>query len=159
MIKTIRRSVIKGANWVLVGILSLSGFSGCNFIEYYKGDDGSSYATFSFRGTVCSEAGKPINNIQIEIEADGYDNITVLTDTLGRYSTLFQAQVFDNFQIIVSDIDGAENGSYLNDTVSVKIYKEDYEELEKSEWNYGWVNKEINIVLKEKIDAHETDTI
>jgi putative lipoprotein (rSAM/lipoprotein system) len=152
MIKRIHRTITKGANWILAGILSILGFSGCeinNGVEEY----GTPYATFSFHGKVANNAKKPVKGIKVEVcEGQGGYPVTdsVLTNETGQYSIQFQTFPNENFRVIVSDIDGEANGSYQNDTIRVKISDKDYYEKGNGSWNYGLASKEVDVVLKEK---------
>jgi putative lipoprotein (rSAM/lipoprotein system) len=152
MIKRTHRSIIKGVNWILAGILSILGFSGCQYVRTGPDEYGSPYATFSFHGKVTDKAGKPVKDIQVEVRRQIYPvtKEPASTDASGRYSIRFQDDLFEDYQMIVSDIDGEANGSFLNDTVRVKVTKEDYYEEGKSNWDYGSADKEVDIVLKEK---------
>jgi putative lipoprotein (rSAM/lipoprotein system) len=155
MVKKTRRSLIKGANWILSGILSMLGFSGCDdtgndyIVEY-----GTPHATFSFHGTVANKAGNPVKDIKIEIKKEGSPESTIpvptITNEMGQYSTTFVEFPVQDFQVIVSDIDGEVNGSYQNDTIPVKVGKDDYYKQGDGHWNNGSADKEVNIVLKEK---------
>jgi putative lipoprotein (rSAM/lipoprotein system) len=151
MVKRTHRSVIKTANWILAGILSILGFSGCHkeklAVEY-----GSPYASFLFHGTVTDEAGKPVKDIKVEIgwEKHPITENPVLTNTSGQYSVLFMSPPFEDFQVIVVDIDGETNGSFRNDTIPVKVSDNDYYELGEGNWDHGSASKEVDIVLKEK---------
>jgi putative lipoprotein (rSAM/lipoprotein system) len=144
------RSLIKGANWILSGILPLLGFSGCSE-NYGREEYGTPYATFSFYGTVTNNAGIPVKNIKIEAGQPEEEHATnqTTTDEEGKYSMTFELFPVDDFQVIASDVDGEANGSYRNDTIPVKITKDDYYEQGKG-WNSGSAAKEVNIVLKEK---------
>jgi putative lipoprotein (rSAM/lipoprotein system) len=146
------RSIIKGANWILVGILSMLGFSGCNKEEKNIEEYGSPYATFSFRGTVTDKAKNPVKDIKVEIGVNGYPVMEnpLLTNALGHYSIQFQFSWHEDFQVIVSDIDGETNGSFRNDTIPVKVTKDDYYEQGEGNWDLGSALKEVDIVLKEK---------
>ena len=98
------------------------------------------------------KAKKPVKDIKVEIGTDGY-SITenpVLTNTLGQYSVQLQGPPFEDFQVIVSDIDGEANGSFRNDTIPVKVTDDDYYEQGDGNWNHGSAAKEVDIVLKDK---------
>jgi putative lipoprotein (rSAM/lipoprotein system) len=148
--KRMSQSLTKGANWILSGILSILGFSGCT--ENYGMDEyGTPYATFSFHGIVTNKAGPPVKDIKIEAVQPGEERAgsLALTNEAGKYSMTFEHFPVDNFQVIASDIDGEANGSYRNDTIPVKITKDDYYDQGKG-WNRGSASKEVTIVLKEK---------
>ncbi|MDR1601926.1 MAG: radical SAM-associated putative lipoprotein [Tannerella sp.] len=149
MVKKAYHPLLKGVNWVLAGLLSVLGFSGCDngneTLEY-----GSPYATFTFHGKVTNQAGEPVPDIKIEVNASHDFGNPALSDATGHYSALFQAFPVEDFQVIASDIDGEANGSYRNDTIQVKVGKEDYYEKKSGNWNYGSAAKEVNIELKEK---------
>ncbi|MDR0757481.1 MAG: radical SAM-associated putative lipoprotein, partial [Tannerella sp.] len=135
LLKKTYHILMKGVNWVLAGLVSILGFSGCDKgtpVEY-----GVPYAMFTFQGKVTNRAGEPVPDIKVEVK-DG-DNFAhpALTDAEGHYSALFSAFPVEDFQVIASDIDGETNGSYLNDSVQVRVDKEDYYEKGSGHWNTG----------------------
>jgi putative lipoprotein (rSAM/lipoprotein system) len=153
MAKKIYRPLTKSINWILAGILTVLGFSGCenNLDEY-----GSPYATYRFRGLVTNKAGNPVKNIKIEVmelhshsEHDAIPN-PILSNDDGSYYVSVGTTPTDEFRIIFSDIDGETNGSYQNDTIPVKITEKDYYDKGDGKWYYGAVEKQIDYVLKEK---------
>jgi putative lipoprotein (rSAM/lipoprotein system) len=144
------RRLIKSVNWILAGILSILGFSGCDIKKVEPVEYGSPYATFSLRGKVTDKDGKPVEDINIKLgfpETSYYDS--VYTNKEGDYSMMFDCYHIEEFNIIASDIDGDLNGSYQNDTIQVKITDEDYYEKGSGNWNHGSAAKEVDIVLKE----------
>ncbi|MDR2120834.1 MAG: radical SAM-associated putative lipoprotein [Tannerella sp.] len=156
MVRKMNRSLIRGINWILTGLLSMLGFSGCSdkdgvtpeygvMMEY-----GTPYATFLFQGKVTDKAGKPVQDIKVEVSRDDRPvaNPTI-TNAYGQYFAEFKFFPHKDFQVIASDIDGEANGSYRNDTIRVEIAETDYYEQGEG-WNKGSAAKEINIVLKEK---------
>jgi putative lipoprotein (rSAM/lipoprotein system) len=149
LLKKTYRLLMKGANWVLAGLLSVLGFSGCDKNEPMDAY-GTPYATFTFHGRVTNRAGEPVPDIKIEVKASDDTGNPALTNASGHYSALFQAFSLEDFQVIASDIDGEANGSYLSDTIQVKVGKEDYYEKGDEGWNMGSASKEVDIVLKEK---------
>jgi putative lipoprotein (rSAM/lipoprotein system) len=153
MIKTMHRSFIKGTNWILAGILSILGFSGCNDVNIGTEEYGAPHTNFSFHGTVINATKDPVKGIQIEIgtRREGYVSDSILTNESGQYSTtLVLWPNEEDFQVIVSDVDGEENGSYQNDTIPVKITKDDYYEQGHGEWYYGAATKKVDVLLKDK---------
>jgi putative lipoprotein (rSAM/lipoprotein system) len=149
MAEKTRRSLIKGANWILSGILSLLGFSGCEDDSETPAEYGTPYATFSFQGTVADKAGNPVQDIKIEVKGSTGSALTI-TNEAGHYFTKFTEFPTAEFQMIVSDIDGEANGSFRNDTIPVVIGKDDYYEAGSGNWNAGSAHKEVNVTLKEK---------
>jgi putative lipoprotein (rSAM/lipoprotein system) len=145
------RPLIKSANWVLGGLLSILGFSGCDKNEKQALEYGVPYATYTFHGQVTNRAGEPVPDIKIEIRsAMNAAGNPVLTSVKGDYSAQFKAFSVEDFQVVASDIDGEANGSYRSDTVAVKVGNEDYYEKGSGNGNYGSVAREVNIALEEK---------
>jgi putative lipoprotein (rSAM/lipoprotein system) len=151
MFKTMHRSMLKGANWILVGILSMFGFSGCHKERYGLEEYGTPYATFSFHGKVTDKNESPVKDIKIEVTEQGASVMNpMLTDKSGGYSMTFSTFPAEDFKVIVSDIDGEANGSYKNDTIQVTITKDDYYKQGEGNWNRGSAAKEVDVVLKDK---------
>jgi putative lipoprotein (rSAM/lipoprotein system) len=151
MAKKIYRPWTKSVNWILAGILIVLGFSGC---ENNRDEYGSPYATYRFRGRVTNKAGNPVKDIKIEVIPQPYYHDAILNPILsndyGSYDMSIKILPTDEFRIIFSDFDGETNGSYQNDTISVKITEKDYYEKGNGNWYHGAAEKEINHVLKEK---------
>jgi putative lipoprotein (rSAM/lipoprotein system) len=99
MTKTVHCFLIERANWILAGILSILGFPGCHLEKYGLEEYGVPYATFSFRGTVIDEVGKPVKDIKVEVGIDGdvvMDN-SVLANTSEGHSysfSVFRLKIF-----------------------------------------------------------------
>jgi putative lipoprotein (rSAM/lipoprotein system) len=141
--------MLKGINWILAGILSALGFSGCETEVLGPMEYGTPYAKFSIHGKVTGKDRKPVENINIKLlEMEYIDSI--YTDVAGDYSITFETYPVEEFNIIASDVDGELNGSYQNDTLRVKITEKDYYEKGNGNWNHGSADKEVNIALKEK---------
>ncbi|MDR3194018.1 MAG: radical SAM-associated putative lipoprotein [Tannerella sp.] len=145
------RPLIRGTNWALAGILSALGFPSCD--REYRVEYGTPYATYHFRGKIVNEAGEPVPDIKIEAGASNHEpkGNPGLSRATGEYAVSLQSFPADNIRLYVSDIDGDANGSFQNDTVGVNILPGDYKKEKGSgTWDDGTVDREINIVLKEK---------
>ncbi len=148
--KKLYRTLIKGTNWALAGLLTLLGFSGitsCDTKEEY----GSPHATYSIKGAVTDEAGKPIKNIGIKGRFDlekEYDLISTKTNTEGKFDITYSEFPNNEFYVIAEDIDGVENGLFKSDTTHVVFEEADFVEKGKG-WYHGAASKEISIQLKE----------
>jgi putative lipoprotein (rSAM/lipoprotein system) len=151
MLKNTYRCLIKSTNWILAGVLSVLGFSSCDIENHGQEEYGTPYATFTFRGKVTDEAGKPVKDVKIEVMEEQSEQPVnpVLTNASGDYTSTFQDFPMQNFRVIASDIDGETNGSFQNDTVQVKISKEDFDDKGNGNWNQGSATKVVNFVLKE----------
>lgn len=155
--KMIYRAFVKGTNWALAGLMGVLGFSGCS--NDSPAEYGTPIANYKVSGRVTNESGKPIAGIQVELEETdiSYSSYAAraFTNTSGEYEitteTIGRAE---QLRLIVSDIDKSQNGLYQNDTIQVKIEKEDYYDKGKG-WNVGKAYKEINPRLKEKTNIDE----
>jgi putative lipoprotein (rSAM/lipoprotein system) len=149
MIRKTHRCLLKSVNWVLAGILSMLGFSGCEIKKVGPEEYGTPHATLSLHGKVTGKDGKPVENINVKLSEPIYVD-SVSTDAAGGYSFTLDVYSIDEFNVIASDIDGELNGSYQSDTVRVKITEEDYYDKGDGKWNNGSADKEVDIELKEK---------
>jgi putative lipoprotein (rSAM/lipoprotein system) len=152
--KKLSRSLIKGTNWALGGLLALLGFAGITSciprVEY-----GSPHANFTIKGKVTNEQGAAIPGIQVEVvkyKTDTYQAVdTVYTQSNGdfEWNSSYIAGTNDTtFDIISTDIDGEKNGSYKTDMASVSFKREDLKGGKS--WYQGKAEKEITIKLQEK---------
>jgi putative lipoprotein (rSAM/lipoprotein system) len=145
--KKMYRPLIKCANLLLGGLLALLGFSGCEApVEY-----GSPHADFHFYGQVTNEAGEAIPDVKVEAKArSGYTNYPRLTNAGGQYSIQLETGMrLDEAELVVSDIDGAQNGAYRDTTIRVTITPDDYYEQGDGNWYQGAARKTVDVVLKE----------
>lgn len=140
---------------VLSLLVMLLGFGGCsdeksNWVEY-----GTPYATFKIKGKVVSEETRaPVKGIQVKVKGVVYplkgEVADVYTDDKGEFiasGSTIGAQEID-LDIIFSDVDGEENGSFSGRTVDLKISEEDYKNKE-GRWHVGDAEKEMgDIALK-----------
>jgi len=123
--KKIFRPLIKGTNWALAGILTMLGFSGCEFygpVEY-----GSPSANYTVKGKVVNKAdGKAIKGIRI-----GYESATnssfylegTVSDENGEFKLTDQDIYKNKIPVYFDDIDGELNGSFASDTVEIDFSK------------------------------------
>ena len=108
-----KRKLLIFANTILVSIFALFGCES-------DGEENEIVCMYGcpptnsvlIQGKVVNEDSEPIENIQFEVE-----HIFGYTDNNGLFRTeLYNTN--DPVQFIFTDIDGAENGEYQNDTIS-----------------------------------------
>ncbi|MDH6306613.1 putative lipoprotein (rSAM/lipoprotein system) [Parabacteroides sp. PF5-5] len=164
--KKIHRSLIKGTNWALAGLLSLVGYSCSNNNEdELVAEYGTPHASYAIKGKVTNESHEAIPYLQVEvIKHEGEDNYfqdidTLYTDKNGDFSwenTLVSFGSDISVDVITQDIDGNANGSYLSDTTTVSFKSEDMTGP-TGHWYFGKAEKEIAIVLKEETKEPEAE--
>ena len=153
-------------NWVLVGILGMLGFVGCEKIgmEEY----GTPHADFTVKGTVVDKAtGKPIAGIQVTIpRVDHHQRATsvfipdqsVITsevhDTLytkdnGDFAYKYEGfPSNDSINVIIKFEDITEIKRYKTDSTKVTFFQSDL--ISGSGWYHGGATKEIEVKLDEQ---------
>lgn len=161
----IKKSFIRGINFLLATLLTLLGFSKCTEPEVEYGVPNADYTV---KGTIVNKAdAKPIKGIRIGFSRvypepvlmygvlpQPYISIKAdTTDSNGAYKltenfTIGQIQD-DVLTVFVQDIDGTENGLYNDTTIQV-----DYKNLKatgkKSNWYEGEFTKEMKIEINKK---------
>ncbi|MDR3140731.1 MAG: radical SAM-associated putative lipoprotein [Tannerellaceae bacterium] len=160
--KTTSRSLIKGTNWALAGLLSLLGFA-CNSDNPDNPDDmmveyGTPHADYSIKGAVTDALGAPVAGIEIRIKTpEGYPvNEPAHTNGEGKFDVTYGAFPSETFVLTATDIDGEVNGSFKTDSVKVVFSKDDFYKPGDGRWYDGAAKKEIlPIALRE--EAEETN--
>ena len=133
---------LKLKNWLLVSMATLLGLNtACDLstTEEY----GCPYADFHVKGKVTDPNGVPIPGIQVSMDYD-FDT----TDAEGQYAVQ-SGRIPGNetvFDVVFSDVDGAENGLFKNDTVPVTFQQS---ELTGGDgWYEGSATQTLNVTLQ-----------
>jgi len=158
-----KKRFIKISNLLLGGLVSMLGFSSCSNddpaedrVEY-----GQPHAKYRVVGTVTDEIGNPIDNIKVKVGLHEewqqgealkiYDHgiDSTYTDKAGKFITkdFIDVSLGENLKVFLSDEDGAANGAYKNDTLTLKNYpNKQYEKAER--WYVGAFEYTVNAKLK-----------
>lgn len=105
---------------------------------------GTPSATFKVLGKVTTESNIPIEGIQVIMFPD-----STYTNAEGNYEvTLSDFPKNQSFVVNFKDIDGPNNGSYLQKDSTVNFVDNQYQN--GSGWNSGEVSKTVDIKLKEE---------
>ena len=129
---------------LLSGALALLGFASCS--EEFGGEIlceyGTPYGKYIVKGTVTSDADKPLKGIQVIVRQSWNNNIlpsdTVYTDEKGAFNTGELGMGGIGMQkVYFNDIDGDENeGAFKSDSLALKDMT--VKQLEKAErWYIG----------------------
>ncbi|GHT35002.1 hypothetical protein FACS189434_12120 [Bacteroidia bacterium] len=145
--KKINFSILKGFNWLLLTFLGLIGFTNHSCMMKY----GSPEADFIVKGKVVEKtAQKPVKNISVQyLRRSG----AAFTDEQGDFTlpkTYGESPRGTTIAVIATDIDGAENGEYLTDTVYVDMSDAQKTKKSKGEWYRGEFTKSVTIELTPK---------
>jgi len=138
------RPLIKGTNWALAGLLGLLGYS-C--LDEPMDEYGAPYAEYSIKGKVVNETNVGIPGMQIEIiqhKGESYqyaDTIYSRQDGDFTWNKEIISLGKENIDLIVTDIDGEENGSYQSQNTSITF--------ERKEVQNHKVEKEVVIRMEE----------
>lgn len=117
------------------------------------------YATsniYTLTGSIVDKNSKPIRGIKISVKADDEDENSlkhVYSDSNGYYSLTWRDLIDNdtNFQILVEDEDGEENGLFANQTFNIEFT----EDNKTDDRRYNIAGK--NITLDEESDAENTE--
>jgi len=161
----IKKSVIRGINFVLATLLTLFGFNKCTEPEVEYGVPNADY---TIKGTVVDKAdAKPIKGIRIGFTRYYSEPVVMYgvmpqpyrsnkadtTDIQGAYKLTDHFSIGeiqdDKLTVFVQDIDGSDNGLY-NDTTFVVDFKDIKATGKITGWNQGEYTKEVKIELKKK---------
>jgi len=129
--------VLKGISFGLCSILGiLATFSGCMYgpgpMAY-----GMPYADYLLLGTVkSSDEKKPVQGLLVALR-DTLDMSYIIdstrTDSQGKYVLEFQGEAWENtLKIEVRDLDGNQNGLFVDKDTLVTINQEDLADVEKT---------------------------
>lgn len=118
------------------------------------------YATsniYTLTGSIVDKNSKPIRGIKISVKADDKDDYSLesnYSDSNGYYSLTWRDLIDNdtNFQILVEDEDGEENGLFANQTFNIEFT----EDNKTDDRRYNIAGK--NITLDEESDAENTET-
>jgi len=158
-----KKKFIKISNLLLGSLVTMLGFGSCSNEdpEDVRVEYGQPHAKYRVVGTVTDENGNPINNIKVKVglheewqQGEGlkiYDHgiDSTYTDKAGKFITkdFIDDSLGENLKVILSDEDGAVNGAFKNDTLTLKDYPS--EQFEKAErWYVGGFEYTVNAKLK-----------
>lgn len=148
--------LLKLTNRALSGLLVLLGFNSCSKDDDNGGSGGPicmygvPYAQYTIKGKVQNVPGTSIPGVRvISTQQDQWARKdTLLTNANGEFIfTYYPGEVEQTYKLLFRDIDGATNGSYKEDSVSVSFKAEDLKG--KDGWLQGEATKEVKISLKE----------
>ncbi len=149
---------MKGANWVLAGLMGLiGGVVSCDSEENMVCMYGTPHASYDLKGKVVNNAGAPISGIEVkagtkwsreELNMTDYPYKT-LTDAKGEYAFTLHTVGKNDFTVYASDIDGEANGAWQKDSIAVKG-SEINMTGEKGAWEDGKGSATVNFTLREE---------
>ena len=165
--KRFNRKIFKATNWILAGILTLLGFSGCK-VEYDLVEYGCPHADFIVSGKVTDLKGNGLSGIRVTVPSvdqhqratsgfiPGYPVITqILNDTLytnanGQFNYAYGCvPVNDSINIKMKFEDVSEHIRFETDSTKVTFFSSDLKGGD-DRWYSGKATKEIIFYLKEK---------
>lgn len=133
---------LKLKNWLL---LSLAGLLGINVsCDEMVSEYGCPVADYKIKGKVSDPNGNPITGIEVETRW-----VKDTTKSDGSYALLindFPVET-NTFDVAFTDIDGAENGLYKNDTVPVTFQHSELSDGDGN-WYEGSATKTLNVTLQ-----------
>jgi len=162
----INRTLIKGTNWALAGLLGLLGFSNCVIVDPRE-EYGSPSVDYTVKGAVVNKAnGKPIEGIRVGYSSDiqgiylygvmptpYQPKASVTTDAKGEFKLTensFPLDVNNSIQpIYVDDIDGEKNGLFQSDTLQVDFHDAKQTKKPSGNWYQGEYTVTVNVKLNE----------
>ena len=160
------KKLIKQANWLLAGLLTLLGFSGCHKtdeVEY-----GTPFADYIVKGKVLNKStGKPVKGIRVGyspnpfvgteygVPMKSYQQMVAAdtTDAQGEFKLTEKTFPTDEaVPIYVEDIDCAENGVYTPETLMVS-----FKDAERTGKPKGWYHGEYTVTVNVELEEQPTN--
>lgn len=149
--KSFNRQFYRLFNFVLSGLLTLLGVSGCT--KDSPDEYGAPRATFIVNGTISSEASdETVEDIKVVMVRDGfYPNDSTVTDGSGLFEVKDQWGFPEDSEYLlkIRDVDGDVNGAF-EDLDTTVVFEDPEFEGGDGNWNYGETSKEFNIRLTPK---------
>ncbi|OHD12621.1 MAG: hypothetical protein A2086_04785 [Spirochaetes bacterium GWD1_27_9] len=148
MIKKTKNNIFKFVSWLIALFFGVTGFAACYGPPTTIAMYGVSYASYKVSGIVKDSTTKQgIRGIKLSLTRANYDypsNIT--TDINGSYSLNTDGFPVSYLLIKAKDIDGAENGLFIDKDLTIDINEDDYKNGD-NEFK-GEVDKTIDIELE-----------
>lgn len=157
-----KQKVNKFWTWILGGLLSLLGFSSCEWLPIGRTEYGCPHADYKVIGEVTDEAGKPIEGIRAIVAPSGLDsenaewyNDTLYTDVAGKINAdLTKFAWFDSensdLEVELADVDGPLRGEYETKVLRRIDLKLTQTKKGDNHWYDGEYTLEFKGTLKEK---------
>jgi putative lipoprotein (rSAM/lipoprotein system) len=156
---------MKGANWILAGVLTLLGFSGCN--RFGEDEYGTPHADYTVKGTVVNRAtGRPVKGIRVSYinpeqviamygvpPAEYNERLSDSTDGAGSFSITTDMLEENPVPVYVLDMDGGENGGFFG-AESLEV---DFSGAAHSGKRSGWYEGEYTVTLKVELTEKQAD--
>lgn len=161
--KKFSQTLIKGMNWMLLGILTLLGFPNCKNTS--ADEYGTPYAEYVIKGKVVGEKENPLIGIPVIVRAEFtkkngviLDNYhlytdTVYTDQQGEYiqqRTDFPSEL--DMTVIANGVEEKNDATYATDSIKFNITGKDFSGGDG--WYRGKVEKTAPTV---KLGEKKTD--
>lgn len=124
-------------------LLPILGFTSCDFLSL-RAEYGTPNADFEIKGKVTDTNNKPIKGIQV-YHPDSFVSDTVYTEADGTFEISFNTfpPTNDEINLTFADIDGTENGEYVDKTESIALTQTTDS---KDSWYHGQYSAEDVIV-------------
>lgn len=154
------KSALKdGWKWLLGGLLTLLGFSGCKEIGIIRCEYGMPHADYKMIGEVKDSNGKPIKGIRVvhspnPDDQDGWENDTVYSDAKGHFEVerlkYSWPDELERSTVKFEDVDGSANGSFKTKVLSRSELQVKQSEKGDNSWYNGEFILTANAVLEEE---------
>ena len=123
---------------------------------------------YQIRGQVKNAQGKPVKDIRVnmlergmevkdgELQGDPeavknwLESTSVKTDKKGRFELKNSGIPQEQVQLLLSDVDGKENGEFKNRVVEMQVTPENVDKTNAGGWNQGTFSKDVKIKLENK---------
>ena len=154
-------------SWLYTAVIALLGFAGCSDDPSSMADMyGVPTADYKYMGKVTDENGNPIKGINVVFQMHSYGDVApevfrIETDKNGRYSTDYLKHSLsreDIYQVLYTDVDGAENGGEFEDRVYMIHNMKRQQTSDGNGWYSGKFELSAEVTLKAKPAEENNET-
>ena len=159
-----KAQIFKLANWLIMSVISLLGFSACSVIgnQTEMCMYGTPTADYKAEGSVTDEDGNPVKGIEVKVALTDWKQETATANGGIVYSGKngsFKTAEYDDeplFSLTVTDVDGAENGGeFESQVIDLTKMKPVLDETNAKGWYRGVYVYNVQIQLTKKSANNE----
>ena len=159
-----KAQIFKLANWLIMSVISLLGFSACSVIDNQT--EMCMYGTptvdYKAEGSVTDEDGNPVKGIEVKVALTDWKQETATANGgivySGKNGSFTTAEYDDEplFSLTVTDVDGAENGGeFESQVIDLTKMKPVLDETNAKGWYRGVYVYNVQIQLTKKSANNE----
>ena len=158
-----KAQIFKLANWLIMSVISLLGFSACSIIGNQTEMYGTPTSDYKANGCVTDEDGKPIKGIEVKVlltdwrqESATANGGVVYSRMDGTFETIKYNDDERLYSLTITDVDGAENGGeFETKVIDLTKMKPNLDNTNAKGWYRGVYVYNVEIQLTKKAADNE----